>query len=413
MMEFIKKNKKIIISSTIFTGININIYCGCGGISSKDDKNKGNNDTNKDNKNKNNETDSLKNKKDKLKNLLKDINEKNNKLKDECQEKITIDDNFIDSKTKDDELNEIETNLNTILTNITNKSENKNNLKEKEDENPPKDDPLKVEKENLKKLLAEIKQKNEELGEEKEDIKIDDNFINKKTKQEELDLVSNDLNIYKNNIEGKLKKREKYKNGLDLIKEYNLKARFDKDDKYIYIFTDKDGKYKDIQKSDSTFSGEFNLENLKKTKFSFPGFKNVDFEFIFNNLNKYKNFFGIKNHILPILYELFGESLIFFNPNNIPVVYLDINNPIVVIDLITGRNFLYSRNKNKTEYVLFNYFNDFMNKSEYYYSFTKKKFGKFEANMENNSEDFNELEGVSFKEEFKKESDNFLNPPKA
>ena len=42
-------------------------------------------------------------------------------VKDKCKEKITIDDNFIDSKTKDEELTEIENNLNTILTNIYNK----------------------------------------------------------------------------------------------------------------------------------------------------------------------------------------------------------------------------------------------------------------------------------------------------
>ena len=41
MIEFIKKNKKIIISSTIFTGINSNIYCGgCKETSGKNDKNK-------------------------------------------------------------------------------------------------------------------------------------------------------------------------------------------------------------------------------------------------------------------------------------------------------------------------------------------------------------------------------------
>jgi len=410
MLEFIKKNKKIILSSSIFTGINSNIYCGCKNISGKgDESNNQKKETNK--KTETPENDTLKNKKDALKNLLKKINEENNKLKDEYKEKITIDDKLIDSKTKDEELTEIENNLNKISTNINNKLKDKAKLKEKGDENPPKDDTLKVEKENLKQLLSEIKQKNEELGGDKEDIKIDDNFIDNKTKKEELNVVSNDLNIYKNTIEEKLKKREKYKNGLDLIKEYNLKARFDKDDKYIYIFTDKDGKYKDIQKSDSTFSEEFNLENLKKTKFSFPSFKNFDFEVIFDNLNKYKSFIGITENILPILYELFGESLIFFNPDNTSVASLNINNPIIVIDLITGRKFYYSRNE--TEYILFNSSSTEIKTSEYYYSFTKKKFGKFKANGENNDADFNETEGVSFKEEFKKESDKFLNPPKA
>jgi len=150
MLEFIKKNKNIILSSTISSGINSNIYCGgCNKLSGKGNEN----NNKKKETTKTTETtetaktpetpknDTLKNKKDTLKNLLKDINEKNNKLKDESKEKITIDDNFIDSKTKEEELKEIETNLNTILTNINNKLKDKANLKEEPEtpENPPKD----------------------------------------------------------------------------------------------------------------------------------------------------------------------------------------------------------------------------------------------------------------------------------
>ena len=54
MIEFIKKNKKIIISSSIFLGINNNIFCGscCSKISGKNNKkteNDTNNQTNKSN----------------------------------------------------------------------------------------------------------------------------------------------------------------------------------------------------------------------------------------------------------------------------------------------------------------------------------------------------------------------------
>ena len=39
MLEFIKKNKNIILSSSIFTGINSNVYCGCKKISGKGNEN--------------------------------------------------------------------------------------------------------------------------------------------------------------------------------------------------------------------------------------------------------------------------------------------------------------------------------------------------------------------------------------
>ena len=143
MLEFIKKNKNIILSSSIFSGINSNIYCGgCKKISGKGDENNKKKETTETTETtKTPENNNLKDKKDTLKKLLKKINEENNKLKDECKEKITIDDNFIDSKTKDDELTEIENNLNTILTNINNKLKDKANLKEESEtpENPPKD----------------------------------------------------------------------------------------------------------------------------------------------------------------------------------------------------------------------------------------------------------------------------------
>ena len=60
-----------------------------------------------------------------MKNLLKKVKGENNKLEIKCKENITIDDNSIDLKTKDEELKEIETNLNTILININNKLEKK------------------------------------------------------------------------------------------------------------------------------------------------------------------------------------------------------------------------------------------------------------------------------------------------
>ena len=151
MIGFIKKNKKIINSSLIFSGINSNIFCVCSGklsgkpgdkTNNNNSNNKNNNNkknTNNDNDNNNNDNDNkekiihkktkdnnedpLKTKKDNLKNLLKKVKEENNKLKNECKENITIDDNFIDSKTKDEELKEIETNLNIVLININNKLE--------------------------------------------------------------------------------------------------------------------------------------------------------------------------------------------------------------------------------------------------------------------------------------------------
>ena len=46
MVEFIEKNKKIIISSSIFTGISSNnIYCGCCG-DTNNNQNKNNNTNN-------------------------------------------------------------------------------------------------------------------------------------------------------------------------------------------------------------------------------------------------------------------------------------------------------------------------------------------------------------------------------
>jgi len=136
MIEFIKKNKKIINSSFIFSVINSNIFstnkCGKSCCKTNNDNNNNSNNNNNDNKEKNdsqktkdNNEDPLKTKKDNLINLLKKVKEENNKLNNKCKENITIDDNFIYSKTKDEELKEIETNLNTILTNINNKLEKK------------------------------------------------------------------------------------------------------------------------------------------------------------------------------------------------------------------------------------------------------------------------------------------------
>ena len=156
MLEFIKKNKNIILSSSIFTGINTNIYCGCKDISGKGDKNKKPTDTTSTTSNNNNNTetpnvDPLKNKRDALKKLLKKINVENNKLKDGCQEIITIDDDFIDTKNKEEELKKIEENLNKILTTINNKLKDKANLKENPEkhEDPPIDKEFEKEKTEL------------------------------------------------------------------------------------------------------------------------------------------------------------------------------------------------------------------------------------------------------------------------
>lgn len=213
MLEFIKKNKNIILSSSIFTGINNNVYCGCHKLSGQGAENNKKKETTKTTETtKTPENNNLKDKKDTLKNLLKKINEENNKLKDECKEKITIDDNFIDSKTKDEELTEIENNLNTILTNIYNKLRDKANLKDESEtpENPPKDKKPPVDEEFEKKKTELIEKVNILEKDFKKYIFDENNFLKN---------FKNELNsVKKENIDN-IKKlfEKKYKESRDIM----------------------------------------------------------------------------------------------------------------------------------------------------------------------------------------------------
>ena len=207
MIDFIKKNKKIILSSSIFSGINNILYCKCGSCS-KDDKNKNIGINNADNDKKVTDTkpqegdrkpqeddikDLLKDRKDYLKDLLKKVNENNNKLSDD-KEQIKITDEIINSKTKKEELDTIENDLNIYSSNIINKISSKDaeqgkNLKREECLN------LLEVCENLNKQLSDSDKI--DLGITKETINNENNVVN-------IDNFKKNLNDKKSEIEKKI-----------------------------------------------------------------------------------------------------------------------------------------------------------------------------------------------------------------
>ena len=141
MLKCVKKNKEIILSSLIFTGINTNIYCGClcdnnnkpttGGSGNnnkdtikqdqikqepiKEDHLKNNQDPPENNdKDKTPNVDNLKNIKETLKKFLNSVIENNNKLEEKDKFKINISPEIIESKDKKEDLILIENYLNKI-----------------------------------------------------------------------------------------------------------------------------------------------------------------------------------------------------------------------------------------------------------------------------------------------------------
>jgi len=345
MLEFIKKNKNIILSSSIFTGINSNIYCGCcKDISVEDDENNKKEMTETTETQENN---NLKNKKNTLKKLLKKINEENNKLKDKCKEKIIIDDNFIDSKTKDEELTEIENNLNKILTNINNKLKNKANLKENP-ENPPIDKEFEKEK-------TELIEKVNKLEEYFKKFIFDENNFLKNFK--------NELNSLKKENIGKIKElfETKDKELRDIIKFY----KFLTDNKYgEFLFSsDSDIEYdfsfyalenKEIYKK-KTEEIIAKLSKLKITKDNIRNFKVVNFvcdcifyyfvvEFDINKNNILKDYFKDEyNSVLKYNtdYFIFDEKnelkLFIISPSYINECF-NINDRVMVDDKLSKKD---------------------------------------------------------------------------
>ena len=139
MIEFIKKSKKIILSSTIFTGINTNIYCGCLCNDNNNPTTSNNNNNNqnpikqeqiKEDPLKNNQdptkekpinVDNLKNIKETLKKFFNSVIENNNNLEENDRAEINITPKIIDSKDNKDDLVKIEKYLNDINNKIINK----------------------------------------------------------------------------------------------------------------------------------------------------------------------------------------------------------------------------------------------------------------------------------------------------
>ena len=262
MLEFIKKNKKIILSSSIFTGINsINIYCGCGGSSVKDKKNNNTNNNNSNNNNINNN----------INNNTENPKEENPKEENPKEE------NPKEESPKQDENNDTHT------------------------------DPLKSIKDDLKILLNQVIDNNNKLDEkDKFKINITPKFIDSKNNEKDLNVVKNDLNIYNNDIIQKINE----------INEENKKAKMLK-------LSDEDlSKIKDILKkynitaSDDDINKSYNLcynkglENCIHLNLKFK-YRYWEYqEFFDGNLYFFYNF---KNDLLinsePSIYIIYSKEL--------------------------------------------------------------------------------------------------------
>jgi len=184
MLKCVKKNKEIILSSLIFTGINTNIYCGClcdnnnNNPTTGDSGNNGNNNkdkikqepikedhlkNNQDPTKKTPNVDNLENIKETLKKFLNSVIENNNNLEENDRVEINITPKIIDSKDNKDDLVKIENDLNKINNQIIRKINeiNKKNEKAKM---------LKLSDEDLSKIKDFLKKYN---------IKASDDDINK------------------------------------------------------------------------------------------------------------------------------------------------------------------------------------------------------------------------------------------
>ena len=196
MLEFIKKNKKIILNSSIFIGINNlnnNIFGQCSGKCKKDDKK----EEEKEEKEKN-ETptvDHLKEQKDRLITLYNSNIEENNKLeeKDRIEIGTDITPEIINSKNEKRDLDNIENTLNDIKNKITEKITEKN-------------------KEILRNECITLFDNCENLNNDLENDKKIDLEITKQTIEDEQNI--DNLNIIKVNINNKKTEIEKIIDGL-------------------------------------------------------------------------------------------------------------------------------------------------------------------------------------------------------
>ena len=218
MIEFVKKNKNVILSSSILIGISyLNTFGKC--CKNKYGSGKGNknitNNSNNDNKTpdpdkdpKKNppiedpngdkpEEDPLKNKKDELINLLNSVNVNNNKLEGDDKFKIDITPDIINSKKEEKELNQIKIYLNNINKQIIQKISEKGQEIAKE-----------ILRNECNILFENCENLNKELD-KKVDLGITKNQI-----ENEQDI--DNLNTYKNNLNDKKTEIEKI---IDNLKE--------------------------------------------------------------------------------------------------------------------------------------------------------------------------------------------------
>lgn len=202
MVEFIKKNKKIIISSSIFTGISSNnIYCGCCG-----DTNKKNNTSNTTQNPPQNPPKDEKPQQDPPQNPPTQEETEKNNIISECENLIVeikkLNKDYPKNVNKNDtieNLKALKTQLQTDLNTLKNT---------KPDETPePKPKPVKTEKEKLIEEIKKITEEGIQKATEKDkkmlkylnfdDInKTDDELINKMNNK--LELSSKDIADLKN-----------------------------------------------------------------------------------------------------------------------------------------------------------------------------------------------------------------------
>ena len=212
MVEFIKKNKKIILSSSIFTGISSNnIFCGCSGISGKkDDKNKRNNNNN----NNNNPKDENPQKNPPTKNET----ERNNIIS-ECENLIVeiknLNKDYSKTINKDDTIE----NLKALKTQLENELNNLQNKK-------PDVTPEKTEKEKLIEQIINIVNEGINNATEKDKKMLKYLYFNKdihKTDEELKEkLIENVNKLYSKSVE-EITKGLKIYNGYFTIRQYEKK----------------------------------------------------------------------------------------------------------------------------------------------------------------------------------------------
>ena len=249
MKDFIKKNKKTIFSSSIFIGININIYCGscCSKISGKNNKKTENDINNQTNNNSNNDNktpdqtpdpdkdpnkdpnkkpddtpgkdpngdkhkeDPLKPYKETLKNLLTSVKKNNNNLEVDDRVEIKITPEIIDSKDKKKDLDQIKNYLDKISNQIIQKTAEKDQEKAKE-----------ILRNECLKLFDECCDLNKNLNSPLI-IKIDKNQINS-ADYETLETYKTNLKNFKSSI--KIQKNKEIQD--EMIKKNNLIEELEK-----------------------------------------------------------------------------------------------------------------------------------------------------------------------------------------